>query len=157
VRNSCDACPQVHSFNDVAWGDLEDWILSQEQTRASKANVFTGPIFGKDDPAYTGVQVPLRFYKIVAVVDDAKDRLSATAFVRDQIADMPRAEEAPFDSGRFSVNQVTLADLEAQTNLDFSGLRPYDPLAAHHPQETAEAIPMSVPLAGVRDSILWTP
>ena len=24
-----NSCPQVHSFNDMTWGDLEDWILSQ--------------------------------------------------------------------------------------------------------------------------------
>jgi endonuclease G len=28
-----NSCPQVRSFNDMTWGDLEDWILSQERSR----------------------------------------------------------------------------------------------------------------------------
>ena len=54
-----NSCPQVHSFDDVTWGDLEDWILSQERSRDSKGSVFTGPIFQKSDPVYEGVKVPV--------------------------------------------------------------------------------------------------
>ena len=44
-----NSCPQVHSFNDMTWGDLEDWILSQERSRDSRGSVFTGPIFQESD------------------------------------------------------------------------------------------------------------
>ena len=79
-----NSCPQVHSFNDTTWGDLEDWILSQERSRDSKGSVFTGPIFQESDPVYQGVKVPVAFYKVVAVVDDAKGQLGVTAFEMDQ-------------------------------------------------------------------------
>jgi endonuclease G, mitochondrial len=67
-----NSCPQVHSFNDMTWGDLEDWILSQERSRDSRGSVFTGPIFQESDPVYEAVKVPVQFYKVVVVIDDAK-------------------------------------------------------------------------------------
>ena len=54
-----NSCPQVHSFNDTTWGDLEDWILSQERSRDSKGSVFTGPILQESDSVYQGVKVPV--------------------------------------------------------------------------------------------------
>jgi hypothetical protein len=77
--------PQVHSFNDMTWGDLEDWILSQERSRDSRGSVFTGPIFQESDPMYEGVKVPVQFYKVVVVIDDAKGQLSVTAFQMDLV------------------------------------------------------------------------
>ena len=158
-----NACPQVHSFNDQTWGDLEDWILSQEQSRDSKGSVFTGPIFGTDDPVYHGVRVPVRFFKIIVVIDDAKSQLSATAFVMDQTSVLPPREEAPvpeapFDPGKFEVNQVTLADLAAETGLDFGRLTQFDALAAHPVPEAAGITgPVRLPLASIRDAVLWAP
>jgi endonuclease G, mitochondrial len=35
-------------------------------------SVTTGPIFQESDPVYQGVKVPVQFYKVVVVVDDAK-------------------------------------------------------------------------------------
>jgi hypothetical protein len=54
---------------------------------------------------------------VVAVVDDAKDQLGVTAFQMDQSGVMPPQPgapmpEAPFDPGRFSVDQITLSELE---------------------------------------------
>ena len=49
-----NSCPQVHPFNDMTWGDLEDWILSQERSRESKGSVFTGPIFQTPIPCMKG-------------------------------------------------------------------------------------------------------
>ena len=82
-------------------GDLEDWILSQERSRDSKGSVFTGPIFQESDPMYQGVRVPVAFYKVIAVIDDA-----------DVMPPQPGAPmpKAPFDPGRFSV--ITLSELE---------------------------------------------
>ncbi len=117
ITHYTNSCPQVHSFNDATWGDLEDWILSQERSRDSKGSVFTGPIFQESDPIYEGVRVPVEFYKVVTVVDDAKGELSVTAFQMEQSDMMPPQlgapmPEAPFDPGRFSVDQTTLSELE---------------------------------------------
>ena len=142
-----NSCPQVHSFNDATWGDLEDWILSQERSRDSKGSVFTGPIFQESDPVYQGVRVPVAFYKVVAVIDDAKGQLSVTAFEMDQSDVMPPQPgtpmpEAPFDPGRFSVDQITLSELEERSGLDFGKLKDFDVLAA-------QPVPTSV-LRGAR-------
>jgi DNA/RNA non-specific endonuclease len=48
-----------------------------------KGSVFTGPVFQESDPVYQGVKVPVAFYKVVAVVDDAEGQLSVTAFQMD--------------------------------------------------------------------------
>ena len=54
-----------------------------------------------------------KFYKVVVVVDDVKGQLGQTAFEMDQSSVMlpqPGAPmpEAPFDPGRFSVDQITV-------------------------------------------------
>lgn len=155
-----NSCPQVHSFNDVTWGDLEDWILSQEQSRESKGSVFTGPIFNETDPVYEGVQVPVEFYKIIVVVDDDIGKLSATAFRQSQRDVMPAAPalERPFDPGRFSVDQITLRELEDLTGLEFGRLKSFDVLANHPVVESAGLTgPIRIPLSSPRDAVLWAP
>jgi hypothetical protein len=69
---------------------------------------------------YQGVKVPVAFYKVVAVVDDSKGQLAVTTFQMDQSnvmppqpgAPMPRA---PFDPGRFAMDQLTLSELEERS------------------------------------------
>ncbi len=155
-----NSCPQVHSFNDGIWGDLEDWILSQGRTRDSKASVFTGPIFQDTDRTYGGVRVPEKYYKVVVVVDDATDTLSVTAFTMDQSQVMPKTEsvqlEALFDPGDFVNEQITVADLQEQTGLDLEPLKKYDALAALPvPESLTQGRPLRVPLAGPQSAVLW--
>ena len=158
-----NSCPQVHSFNDMTWGDLEDWILSQERSRDSRGSVFTGPIFRESDPVYEGVKVPVQFYKVVVVIDDAKGQLSVTAFQMDQSIVMPPPPEAaepraPFDPGRFSVDQITLSDLEERSGLDFDRLKDFDVLAAQPvPRSVLRGAPLRLPLRTVREAVLWAP
>ena len=158
-----NSCPQVHSFNDATWGDLEDWILSQERSRDSKGSVFTGPIFQESDPMYQGVRVPVAFYKVVAVIDDAKDQLSMTAFEMDQSDVMPPQPgapmpEAPFNPGRFSVDQITLSELEERSGLDFGRLKEFDVLAAQPvPSSLLKGARLRLPMTRVQETVLWAP
>ena len=158
-----NSCPQVHSFNDTTWGNLEDWILSQERSRDSKGSVFTGPIFQESDPVYQGVKVPVAFYKVVAVVDDAKGQLGVTAFEMDQSRVMPPQPgapipKAPFDPGRFSLNQITLLELEERSGIDFGKLKDFDVLAAQPvPKSLLRGARLRLPLTGVRETVLWAP
>jgi endonuclease G len=99
-----NSCPQVHSFNDTTWGDLEDWILSQERSRDSKGSVFTGPILQESDPVYQGVKVPVAFYKVVVVIDDPDFWLNAG---HDPAR---RSKESPPESWPFARNQSRLRD-----------------------------------------------
>ena len=77
----------------------------------------------------------MAFYKVVAVVDDAKGQLGVTAFEMDQSRVMPPQPgapipKAPFDPGRFSLNQITLLELEERSGIDFGKLKDFDVLAA---------------------------
>jgi endonuclease G, mitochondrial len=153
-----NSCPQVHSFNDVTWGDLEDWILSQQQTRDAKGSVFTGPIFNLNDPVYEQIKVPISFYKIIAVIDDQTNKLSVTAFRQSQKKVMTEGPvpEAPFDPGPFSVDQVTVRRLENDTGIDFGKLKTADVLATHPVVESAGLIgPIQIPITSAREAILW--
>jgi endonuclease G, mitochondrial len=155
--------PQVHSFNDATWGDLEDWILSQERSRDNKGSVFTGPIFQESDPTYQGVRVPVAFYKVVSVVDNVTGRLAVTAFEMDQTSVMPPQPgapmpEAPFDSGRFSVDQITFSELEERSGLDFGRLKDFDVLAAQPLSKSLlRGAQLRLPWTGVREAVLWAP
>ena len=157
-----NSCPKVHSFNDMTWGELEDWILSQERSRDGKGSVFTDPIFQESDPVYEGVKVPVQFYKVVVVIDDAKGQLGATAFEMDQSSVMPPQPgaprpKAPFDPGRFSVDQITLSDLEESSGLDFGKLKDFDVLAAQPvPKSLLRGAPVRLPLRTAREAVLWT-
>jgi endonuclease G, mitochondrial len=140
---------------------LEDWILSQERSRDSKGSVFTGPILQESDSVYQGVKVPVAFYKVVAVVDDAKGQLAVTAFEMDQSNVMPPQPgapipRAPFDPGRFTVDQVTLSELEKCSGLDFGRLNDFDVLAAQPvPRSLLRGAPVRLPMTGVREAVLW--
>jgi endonuclease G len=156
-----NACPQVHSFNDVTWGDLEDWILSQEQARHGKGTVFTGPIFGANDPVYAHVRVPVVFYKVVVVVDDATGRLSAGAFTMSQSNVLPAEGVAlalaAFDPGPFLVDQVTIEELASITALDFGNLTAFDSLAQSIPPAVRPPGSLRLRLKSARDAVLWAP
>jgi DNA/RNA endonuclease G (NUC1) len=79
---------------------------------------------------YLGVRVPVAFYKVVGVVDDAKGQLAVTAFEMDQSNVMPPQPgapipRAPFDPGRFSLDQVTLSEVEERSGLDLRRLKKF--------------------------------
>lgn len=82
--------PQVMVFNQAQygefnWGDFE--LEVQEQTKAEKAVVFSGPVLAPDDRWFRGrdeegpvrVQIPRRFWKII--VARGEDGLQAFGFV----------------------------------------------------------------------------
>jgi endonuclease G len=112
---------------------------------------------------YQGVRVPIAFYKVVAVIDDAKGQLSVTAFEMDQSNVMPPQPgapmpEAPFDPGRFSVDQITLSELEERSGLDFGRLKDFDVLAAQPvPSSLLKGARLRLPLTRVQETVLWAP
>ena len=112
---------------------------------------------------YQGVRVPVAFYKVVAVIDDAKDQLSVTAFEMDQSNVMPPQPGAPmprepFDSRRFSVDQITVSELEERSGLDFGKLKDFDTLAAQPvPKSVLKGARLRLPLTTVREAVLWAP
>jgi endonuclease G len=81
-----NAAPQFQTYNNVDWGDLEDYILDRAQIHEKRMTVFQGPIFRKNDPQYGKKReggpwrIPLTFWKI-AVLQKTPDTVAAAAFM----------------------------------------------------------------------------
>ena len=157
--------PQHEAFNrsslDGLWGELENLVLTQAATKDIRVSVLGGPVFADDDPVYRGAQIPRSYWKVIAYMGD-DDQLRSAAFVlsqRDLIATIERLDLDPF-----RLFQVSLAELSATTDLDFSALAATDVIA--NPElrtplpELAEAeaiapeVPPSREVRGARDLML---
>ena len=131
-----NACPQVPNINRAVygyhglWGQLEQIVLEKgveaESGDASKICVYNGPVFVDTDPTYKGVQVPMRFFKIVVWRNGAGD-MKTTAFVLSQenLVDGIQFEELQYDK-EFIEHQCSIAYLENLTQLTFAGINQYD-------------------------------
>jgi endonuclease G len=135
-----NAAPQFQSYNDIDWGNLEDYVLDRAQTTEKKMTVFQGPIFRDDDPLYGKSRVggpwriPLSFWKI-AVLEKAPGQIAAAAFMIGQTKYVGALYEAKVFSGlrpyrlddmRSSKIQTTIKTIEDETGLDFSAIRAFD-------------------------------
>jgi endonuclease G len=135
-----NAAPQVQHYNDIDWGNLEDYLLDKAQTTMRRLTVFTGPIYRDDDPLYGKGReggpwkVPLSFWK-VAVLQKAPDKIAAAAFIVGQTQYVQALYEAKVFSGLkpYTVDemrkrkiQTTIAAIEKETELDFSAVRQFD-------------------------------
>jgi endonuclease G len=135
-----NAAPQHQTYNDIDWGNLEDYILEKAQTSEKRLTVFTGPIFRDSDPLYGRKRkggpwrIPLSFWKI-AVLQKSEDQIAAAAFIIGQTEYVRALYEARVFSGlkpytidelRSRKIQTTIEAVEEATGLDFSALRPFD-------------------------------
>jgi endonuclease G, mitochondrial len=135
-----NAAPQVQKYNDIDWGNLEDYLLDKAQVSEKKLTVFTGPIYRPDDPFYGRErkggpwQIPLSFWK-VAVLQKTATTVAAAAFIVGQTEYVQALYEAKVFSGLkpYTVDelrsrhiQTTIAAIEQETGLDFSALKPFD-------------------------------
>jgi endonuclease G len=135
-----NAAPQVQKYNDIEWGNLEDYILDRTQTLEKKVTVLTGPIFKEFDPLY-GIhreggpwQIPITFWKI-AVIEKTNGSISAAAFMIGQTEYIQALYEARVFSGLKPYTftelqtrkiQTTIATIEKETGFNFSALRKFD-------------------------------
>lgn len=117
--------PQHERFNQSkrfhgAWGALEDQIKSEAQRTGTKLSVFAGPVLAADDPDALDIQYPLKFWKVIASVEDGA--LSAYGFVLDQgpvIDKHGLGLEEKLDFVEFSEQQCSLHSIEALTGVAF--------------------------------------
>lgn len=130
-----NAAPQADVFNQgkKLWAGLEDYLLEHAAQFDRKLAVLTGPVLHDSDPPYRGVQVPLRFWKVVAFLQDGA--LAATAYVLDQSPDLTRDADralagavpgAPPPLGAFRTFQVPVSDVAELTALDLGPLPDVD-------------------------------
>ena len=131
---------QASAFNrgKDRWQGLEQFLLEQHAKKDKRRMiVITGPLFGAHDPVYKNdrmnysVRCPLQFWKVCVLIRESDSKPSATAFIlgQDEIKDLPGFEEA-FD---VAATQITIAELEKQTGLDFGDLRDHDHFAQTGP------------------------
>jgi endonuclease G, mitochondrial len=121
-----NAAPQASLFNKgrQLWFGLENYLLRHGATFDRKLAVFAGPVLDPADPPYRGIQVPLRFWKVVAFVQDGA--LAASGYVLDQtplvddlsavLGEAAAAGEVP-PLGAFRTFQVPIADIAALTGV----------------------------------------
>ena len=131
-----NATPMIGNFNNVEWGDLEDYI-SDHLSAGNRASYFAGPIFDVEDKFFNelkanvpspdkrkGMRVPAKFWKVLAWVEDEK--LRAAGFVLDQSEEIRKhgviTEEIYFGA----YLQTTIEEIERRTGLKFSNLAEVD-------------------------------
>ncbi|MGK6320881.1 DNA/RNA non-specific endonuclease [Sphingomonas sp. DT-204] len=135
-----NAAPQVQTYNDQDWGNLEDYVLDKAQTSERRLSVFTGPIYRDNDPVYGRERkggpwrIPLSFWKI-AVLQKSSGTIAAAAFIIGQTEYVRALYEAKVFSGlrpytidemRSRKIQTTIAAVEEVTGLDFGDLKTFD-------------------------------
>ncbi|MDW4573126.1 DNA/RNA non-specific endonuclease [Microbacterium sp. M3] len=142
-----NAAPQASAFNQSKelWLGLEDHVLEYAGALRRRLSVFTAPVLAPDDPAYRGIQVPRRFYKVVAwtAADERMPQpapdgdalpavLEAAGFVLDQsdLIDLSQGALAIPRLAAFRTFQVPVADIEHLAGVDFGALVEADVLPA---------------------------
>jgi endonuclease G, mitochondrial len=127
---------QASPFNQGKdrWQGLERFLLEQHAKKERRRLVvITGPLFAANDPVYKNdrmnysVRCPLQFWKVCVLIKQ-DGTPSATAFVlgQEDIQNLPGFEET-FD---VAAAQISLADLEERTGLDFGNIKKFDHFAA---------------------------
>ena len=134
-----NAAPQASMFNQgrELWLGLEDYLQEHAAGFDRKLAVFAGPVLDPADPPYRGIRIPLRFWKVVAFVQDGQ--LAATGYLLDQtplvddldaaLAGAEAAGTAP-PLGAFRTFQVPIADIAALTGVVLDQLALVDRLGA---------------------------
>ena len=134
-----NAAPQAALFNQgrALWLGLEEYLQDHGATFDRKLAVLAGPVLDPADPPYRGIQIPLRFWKVVAFVQDGA--LAATGYVLDQtplvddldavFGEAAAAGELP-PLGAFRTFQVPIADIAALTGVVLDRLVLVDRLGA---------------------------
>lgn len=151
-----NCAPQASTFNQRAkfWQGIEQYVLEDNAVAdADRVSVFTGPVFGPDDPVYRDVRVPRQFWKIVVRVEQGE--LLALALLADQsdfLKKLPEAlaAEAWDDFGKVEPFLSTVAKVEHLTGLDFGELRNGDLRAGRDSPDLPIESFASIPLRPVR-------
>ena len=159
------AAPQAAKFNQgkKLWLGLEEYVMDHAGDFDRKLIVFAGPVLDPADPPYRGIQVPLRFWKVVAFVQDGV--LAATGYLLDQSPQLhdltaafaeAEATGEPPPLGAYRTFQVPVAHIAALTGVRLERLVPADvlknaPADAGGPPPPGQAAGSWVPLGSLSD------
>lgn len=160
-----NAAPQNKLFNQgrELWLGLEDYLQDHAAAHDRKLVVLAGPVLDPADPPYRGIHIPLRFWKVVAFVQDGA--LAATGYLLDQtplvddlqaaIDGTPAGQLPPL--GAFRTFQEPVADIAAVAGVVLDQLVLVDLMGA---AATGEAPPPGqvntgwLPLSSLDDVLL---
>jgi endonuclease G len=134
--HTTNCSPQVASFNQSSrgennWGDLE--TLVQQQTKAERAVIFSGPVLDEADRVFVGkdgnggtirLKIPKTFWKIIVVKD--KKGVGAFGFLLEQsLKDVSLEFVVPEEWQPFT---ASIGDIEAMLDglLDLTWLKERD-------------------------------
>lgn len=127
-----NAAPQAAGFNQSKelWLGLEDHVLAYAETTDQRVSVFTAPVLGPDDPAYRGIRIPLRFWKVAAW--QSVDGLRTAGFLLDQseLVDTAQGLLARPPLGAFRTFQVPIGEIAGVSGVDLGTLTAADVLGA---------------------------
>jgi endonuclease G len=125
-----NAAPQAAGFNQSKelWLGLEDHVIEYAETTDQHLSVFTAPVLADDDPAYRGIRIPLRFWKVAAW--QGPDGLASAGFILDQteLVDAADGLFAVPPLGAFRTFQVPVNEIAGITGVDFGALADADVL-----------------------------
>ncbi len=113
--------PQFFTFNpgENWWQGLENHILHSKDALDWKVTVFTGPVFHESDRIIRGIQVPEKYWKVVAFRDQTGSLL-VTGFVVQQKLFPVRLDVAAIPLDGCNGFQVPVEHIEDLTRLKFS-------------------------------------
>ncbi|KQQ67143.1 DNA/RNA non-specific endonuclease [Microbacterium sp. Leaf320] len=125
-----NAAPQAAGFNQSKelWLGLEDHVIEYAETTDQRLSVFTAPVLADDDPAYRGIRIPLRFWKVATW--HGPDGLASAGFILDQ-SELVEAADGLFavpPLGAFRTFQVPVAEIARISGVDLGGLSDADVL-----------------------------
>jgi endonuclease G len=146
--------PQHEDFNqnDATWAGLEDYILDNAIAENLRVNVFSGPVFAKNDPPYRGAKLPKQFWKVVSMVTD-QHKLSATAYLLSQASLLQDLESLEFAFGAYRTFQVPVDRVERITGLSFGRLGAHDPLRNRSGGEIGRESTAQRPISSFEDIV----
>jgi endonuclease G len=147
-----NAAPQRQGFNGGLWLELENHILNNTDDQNIDVTVLTGPVLTDEDPEYSGIQIPVEFWKIVVFTHPILQAPVAIAYERSQATYLPargRRQRSEFIFEDFQDTQVSIASLGEKTGLDMSAYLDLDVLSG-----SSRSSRMNVRLHSVEDAIL---
>lgn len=141
-----NATPQMQTFKALAWLGFKDFTLNSAIKDGMRVNVFTGPLSSDDDPIRFGVAAPVAFWKVIAIVQDQTEALSATGYRMDQREHLRPENEFVFSGFTSShtgeAAQVSIRSIEEEAGFHFAGLADRDPLGQMEATGIEQAIPL---------------
>lgn len=110
--------PQFDTFNRNIWAQLERWVLTEHNKRATRISLLSGPVLRDDDPVVMGVKLPRRFWKIaVSPRADGGGGLVVDTFLVPQLRG-DTAEKLPAADFQPEQYRVNVSEIERATGLD---------------------------------------